>query len=314
MKRICVERFGGPEQLRVVEAPVPVPGTGQAVVAVEFATVNPTDLGVRVGQSPVGTPRLPFTPGWDLTGTVSAVGDGVADLAAGDEVVGMIPWYEAEGKFGAYAEYTLVNAEWIIRRPPQLDPADAATLPLNAMTARQALDLLAAAAGATIFVTGASGAVGSFVVQMAKADGNRVIAQAGYDDEAWVESLGADEIIARHGDLASAGSADYMVDCVPLGDDALVALADGGRVVTVRATPEPSRGIERIIHLIRFDRDLLRQVIADGAAGRLRTRVSAVLPLQDASQAHRRAEAGRLHGKILLSPKLDRVPERACSS
>ncbi len=302
MKQVRVSRFGGPEVLEVVDAPVPEPGPGQAVVRVAFANVNPTDMAARVGHSPRGIPDLPLTPGWDLAGTVSAVGEGVEDLQPGDEVVGMIPWYEAEGKFGAYAEQALVRAEWMVQRPTDLDAADAATLPLNAMTARQLLEKLAAPPEATVFIIGASGAVGSFVVQMAKADGLRVIAQAGRDDDSWVESLGADQVILRSADLATAPKVDYMIDCVPLGNAALEPLTDGGRVITVRPTPDPSRGIDRTFHLIESDRDLLRRVVADAAAGELRTRVSAVLPLEEAPEAHRRNEAGQLRGKILLAP------------
>ena len=302
MQQIRVSQFGGPEVLIAHDVADPVPGIGQVLVQITGANVNPTDLAARTGHFPVAAPPLPFTPGWDLAGVVVEVGDGAGDLRVGDEVVGMIPWYEAGGAFGAYAERAVVQSDWLVPRPEALDPLEAATIPLNAITAVQLLDVLEAPRGATILVTGGTSAVGSFVLQMAKAAGFRVIAQAGRHDEEWAHELGADEVLPRDVDFAELEPQRYLIDCVPLGPAALSAVVDGGRVVPVRSTPDPPRGIDSRFHLIRSDRRVLRQVVNDAAVGKLRTRIARVLPLELASEAHRLVEAGGLRGKVVLTP------------
>jgi NADPH:quinone reductase len=303
MRVVEVTRLGGPEMLGVAERPEPQPGPGQVVVRVGAANVNPTDLGARRGAGRVAPPDPPFVLGWDVAGEVSAVGEG-SDLEIGDRVVGMVQWYEAGGSVGAYAESVAFDSDWLVPLPDSLDYEIACTIPLNALTARQGLELLDAPDGCDLLVTGASGAVGSFTVQLANAAGHRVIAEAGRDDEDWPRELGADEVLPRDADLSSIEPVPAVFDAVPLGEAALAALEDGGAVVTTRSVPEadPARRIRQESFLVHHDREALRELVDAVAAGELRTRIDRTLPLAEAAEAHRLVEAGGLHGKVVLVP------------
>ncbi len=302
MHVIEVAQTGGPDVLRLAERPDPQPAPDEAVVAVHAANVNPTDLGARAGKGPRAMPDPPYVIGWDFAGTVLNVGEGVDAVSPGDRVVGMIHWYANGGRLGAYAEQVAVPASWLVTLPDGLEETIAATIPLNALTAAQGLAILDLPAGASLLVTGASGAVGAFAVQLAKQAGLRVLAQASTDDEAFVAGLGADEVLARDADLAAVEPVDGLYDAVPLGEAAFAAVRDGGAAVSTRAVPEPGRGIRQQVFLIEPDVARLRELVADVASGRLQTRIDRVLPLADAAEAHRLNEAGGLRGKVLLAP------------
>jgi NADPH2:quinone reductase len=300
-----VTAFGGPEVLQLTERPDPAPAPDEVVVRIRAANVNPTDLSVRSGQARQRLPELqpPFVPGWDLAGEVTAVGSEADGFAPGDRVLGMIPFGRIGGRVGAYAQAAAVDPDWLAALATDLDDATAATLPLNALTARQALDMIAAPPGATLLVTGASGAVGGFATQLAVREGLRVVAQASYDDEDWVASLGATEVLPREADLATIGAVDAVLDAVPLGPDSTAALRDGGIAVFTRPPRgEPSRGMRFETVLVQSDAEQLRGLAAELEAGRLRTRIAQVLPLDQAARAHELSEAGGLRGKVLLSP------------
>ena len=306
MRVVEAVAFGGPEVLREVTRPDPAAGPGQVLVRVHAATVNPADLAARAGALRRLRPDIvpPFVLGWDLAGEVVAAGPGAGGYRPGDRVVGMIPWPEARGQVGAYAELVAADPAWLAPLPDGVDGAAAATLPLNGLTAQQALAMLALPPGSTLLVTGASGGVGGFAVQLAAQAGHRVLAVAGRDDEAWVEQLGAAQVLPRDTDLAGAGPVDAVLDAVPVGTPAVAAARDGGAVVFTRHVDAPagSRGVRLATVLVRPDPEGLRALAADLAAGRLRTRVAEVLPLREAAQAHRRAEAGGLRGKLVLAP------------
>lgn len=304
--RVCeVTDFGGPEVLRAGERPRPVPGPGEVVVDIAAANVNPTDLGARSGAVRRRAPNLrpPFVPGWDLAGVVSAVGDGVARYAVGDRVVGMIPWVRIGGRVGAYAEAAAVDPAWLAPRPDGLDEVTGATVPLNTMTARQALDLIAAPPGATLLVTGASGAVGGFATQLAAQDGLRVLAVASDGDEDWVASLGAAELVSRATDLASLHPVDAVLDAVPVGAAAAAAARDGGVVAFTRRMGDVAGGRDLQVHspLVHTDPVALAELTRKVASGAIRTRVNRTLDLGDAAQAHRLVERGGLRGKVVLT-------------
>ena len=304
MRAVAVTALGGPEVLKVVDQPDPDAGAGQVVVRVRAVCVHPADIAARVGQIPGGPVPPPFLLGWDIAGEVVRVGADVSDFGEGDAVVGMIPWHLTRGAVGGYAELVAAEAEWLVPAPADLDPVVAATVPLNALTARRALDILALAEPTTILVTGASGGVGGFAAQLATAAGHRVLASATYDDEEWVRGLGADTVIPRSADPASAGTVPAVLDAVPLGEPAAAAVADAGVLVTTRPTPpvDPARGVRQELVLVGLDRPALRGLVEAVASGQLRSRVAATLPLAEAAEAHRRFEAGGLRGKLVLVP------------
>lgn len=305
MRKMVVTESGGPEVLQLQEAPDPTPGPEEALVALAAANVNPTDLGARQGMFPpgFGIEEPPYVLGWDLAGEIMAVGDSVSGRSVGDRVVGMIPWYMAQGRYGAYADPVLVRAEWLVELPDGLDPVQAATIPLNGLTAVQALDHLQAPQGARLLITGASGAVGSFAAQLAVQRGIRVTAQAGTEDDAWVQSLGAEHVLARDADLSSVEPFPYVFDAVPVGPAVFPAAADGATIVSTRPVDEdPGRRVHQQAMLIEWDADSLRILINDTAAGRLRSRIDRAVPLADAAQAHRLSDEHGRHGKIVLVP------------
>ena len=290
-----VTEFGGPAVLREAEWPDPVPADGEVLVRIHAATINPSDLATRAGLARKRMPDLepPFLLGWDLAGEVD-----------GERVVGMVPFGRIGGRAGTYGELVAADPAWLAPLGDEVDFVTGATLPLNALTARHCIDLLAAEPGATILITGASGAVGSYAVQLAVRDGYRVIALSGRDDEDWPRELGAHEVLPRDTDLASIPQVDAVLDLVPLGPASQVAAKDGGEVVFTRSPGdgEPERGITFKPMLVDTDPAALRSLADDLAAGRLKpSRVAETLDLAEAARGHELAERGGLHGKVVLT-------------
>jgi NADPH:quinone reductase len=297
-----VTAHGPPEVLRLAERPDPSAAAGEVLVRIRAANVNPTDVAVRSGDHP-RSPVPPFVPGWDLAGVVDAVGEGVDGFATGQRVVGMIPWGRIAGRVGAYAEAAAVDQAWLAPLDGAVEDAIAATLPLNALTARQALDLIDAPPGSTLLITGATGAVGGFATQLAVGDGYRVLAQASTGDEDWVASLGATEVVPRSTDLSTVGPVDAVLDAIPLGPASTACLRDGGTAVFTRppgAAPDRDLRFETV--LVETDPASLRWLTTDLVDGRLHSRVAEVLPLGEAARAHALNEAGGLRGKVVLAP------------
>jgi NADPH:quinone reductase-like Zn-dependent oxidoreductase len=300
-----VAAFGGPDALAIAERPDPVAGPGQVLVRVRAANINPTDVSVRDGSVVQRMPdvQLPVVPGWDLAGEIVATGDGVGDLQPGQRVTGMLYWPVLKGTMGAYSELVAIDADWVVPTPDALDDPTAATIPLNALTADQALRIIDPAPGTTLLVTGASGAVGAFGAQFAVQRGLRVIAQAGRDDEDFVASLGVEEVLARDADLTSIDEVDNVFDAVPLGPVAATRMAAGGTAVFTRGiSGEAPAGQRYEVVLVKPDHATLQRVVADVADGLLATRVAQVLPLAEAARAHELTERGGTKGKILLAP------------
>jgi NADPH:quinone reductase len=303
MRVIEVAEFGGPEVLRPAERPDPSAGPGEVVVSIDYAAVNPSDLGARSGATHKRVPDLPlpFVPGWDLAGTVLAVAGDVERFRPGDKVLGMIPWVPIRARVGAYAEAAAVRAEWLARAPAGLDSARAAALPLGGLTAAGALRLLRAEPGSTMLVTGASGSVGSVAAQLAAHAGVRVLALASRGDEEWVASLGV-EVLPRGTDLAVIEPVDYVFDAVPLGSASAARLRPGGRAVFTRPPGSPAPdGVRFETVFAEPDGTVLAGLAADAAAGRLRIRVAEIVALGAAARAHQIAERGGYRGKLLLA-------------
>jgi NADPH2:quinone reductase len=305
--RTCeVTAFGGPEVLEPGERPNPVPAAGGVVVRIRAAAVNPTDIGTRSGGGRARMPELqpPFVLGWDLAGEVAAVGEAVTGFLPGDRVCGMIPFGRIGGRVGAYAEMAAVDSEWLAPLPADVSFEEGATLPLNSLTARQALDFFDLEPGSRLLVTGASGGVGGYAVRLALEAGLYVVAMAGRDDEEWVTVLGADEVLPRGADLKLIEPVDGVLDAVPLGPElATPPLRNGGTIVFTRPPhpSEPNRDLHYETVWVRPDPEALAEMARMLAAGTLRTRVARLLPLEQAAESHRLAERGGNHGKVVLT-------------
>src|SRR5215475_296792 len=198
MRAVTFSQLGGPEVLEVLELPAPQPGPGEVRIRVAAATVNPTDISFRSGRqftvaqlAEMGV-RPPFIPGMELAGVVDAVGEG-ASWRAGDRVMAIVNPRRPGG--GAQAEQVVVPAASVARVPEGTGFEAAATLPMNGLTVRLALDKLALKPGQTLGVTGAAGAVGGYAVELGVSDGLRVIAVARPQDEKLVKGFGADTFV-----------------------------------------------------------------------------------------------------------------------
>jgi len=300
MRAIVVRRFGGPEVLETVEVPVPQPGPGQVRIRVAAAAVNPVDLATRAGiltEAGVIPPREVLGLGWDVAGVVEA-GSG---FRVGDAVIGLRD--RIATPLGAYAEQIVLDSSAVALAPAGSSPVEAATLPLNALTAAQALDLVDT--DGTVLVTGAAGAVGGYAVALAHARKLRVVAVAAEADETVVRGFGADEFLPRGpalGDRVRAlvpGGVDAALDTALVGLDALDAVRGGGEFVAFAAgaAPIPLRGIRVRNVWIRADGARLAEL-----ARVLPARVAGVLPLAEAAAAHERLAAGGLRGRLVLTP------------
>ena len=219
MRAVGVVVHGGPEALEVVELPEVHAGPGQVRLRIYAAAVNPTDTmarnGSRAEQQKVDPP--PYVPGMDAAGVVDEVGPGVATgVKVGDAVMAMVI---PKGNHGAYREQIVLNARAVVPAPAGATHVQACTLPMPALTARQSLDLLGLSPGQTLAVTGAAGAYGGYVVQLAKVDGLTVIADASEADHDLVKALGADIVVRRGNDVAA-----RILEHFPQGVD---GLADG---------------------------------------------------------------------------------------
>jgi NADPH2:quinone reductase len=308
---IGLTEFGGPEVLRVIELPDPVPGTGEVRIRVHAASVNPTDMLLRSGAARAwfdGRPG-PYVPGMDAAGVVDAIGpDTDTRLRPGDPVIAIVRAYGPRG--GAYAELIVVPAESVVPIPSDADFPAASTLLMNALTARVALDLLAVPAGRTVAVTGAAGAFGGYAVQLAKSDGLRVLADASAADTQLVASLGADEVVPRGDDVAdrfralAPGGADAVLDGAVLDELVLPAIRDGGGLAVIRGwNGTVDRGIH--VHPVMVteaatDHARLLRLRDQASTGELSLRVADVLPADQAAQAHRRLAEGGVRGRLVL--------------
>jgi NADPH:quinone reductase-like Zn-dependent oxidoreductase len=277
---------------------------------VQAATVNPTDTYVRSGayaeRDRVTTP--PWVPGMDVAGEVVELGEGVDHLVVGDLAMGIVV---PSGPHGAYREDKVLPGNSVVRVPRGVDAIAASTLPMNGLTARLALDLMALSPGQVLAVTGAAGAFGGYVVQLAKADGLTVVADASEADEQLVRDLGADVVVRRGDDVAQRireqvpGGVDGLADGSVQDELVLPAVKDGGAVATVRGyRGNGERGVRVFPTLVRRvaeDRaalDRLRRQVEEGA---VTLRVARTFPAEQAAEAHRVLEGGGVRGRLVLT-------------
>jgi NADPH:quinone reductase len=311
MRAVVVRSYGGPEALEVLGLPSPVPGRGQVRIGVEAAALNPVDIATREGLMNAARPgvireREHVGLGWDVAGVIDAIGPDVTGLAVGDRVIGLRDRLDAA--LGTHAEQVVLDSADVAPAFSS-DSVAWSTIPLNGLTAVQALDALALPAGQSILVTGAAGGLGGFGVELAAMRGLRVVAAAGDDDEKLVRGLGAAEFVPRSADLAAAvrdvvpGGVDAAFDAAVLGYPALDAVRAGGAFAAfIGAGPDTLRGVRVLPVRIHADGAALTELSRLAAAGKLTPRVAGIYPLADAAEAHRRLEAGGVRGRLVLVP------------
>lgn len=310
MRAVGFYQYGGPGVLQVIDLPEVHAGPGEVRIRNFAATVNPTDIGTRNGTRPEQHKGIspPYVPGMEAAGIVDEVGPDVSTgVKVGDAVMAMVI---PNGTHGAYREQIVLNALSVVSAPAGKEPVEACTLPMNGLTARMSLDLLGLTAGQTLAVTGAAGAYGGYVIQLAKAAGLTVIADASETDEPLVASLGADLVVRRGDDVATRIRAhfpdgvDGLADGAVLNELVIPAVRDGGAFTSVRGfLGAPQRDIRFSRTLVReYDRqheklDHLRQQVEDGT---LTLRLAATYPPERAAEAHRRLEARGTRGRLVI--------------
>lgn len=310
MRAVGVIEFGGPEALRVVDLPEVHAGPGEVRIRVHAATVNPTDTYQRNGARRdrlQGTPP-PYVPGMDVAGVLDEIGPGTeTQLSVGDDVMAMVM---PSGSHGGYRESIVLAADAVAAAPAGASHAEAATLPMNGLTARLSLDQLGLMAGQTLAVTGAAGCYGGYVMQLAKAEGLRVLADASEADEGLVRALGADVVVRRGDDVAhrfleaEPGGVDGLADGAVQNELVVPAIRDGGAFVSVRGwrggEVRDIRFHETWVNAYDHRADLLAQLARHVEAGAVTLRVAATYEPEDAPEAHRRLEAGGTRGRHVI--------------
>ena len=321
MKAIRVHELGGPEVLRYEEVPLPEPQTGQAVVKIEAIGLNYIDCNFRIGAYKTS---LPFIPGMEAAGTVTATDPGVADVRVGDRVV-----YAPH--MGAYAEYAVVPAERLVKIPDGLDARSAAAALLQGMTAHYlATSTYPLKRGDTALVHAGAGGVGSLLVQIAKMRGASVFATVSTPEKAELaRAAGADAAILYTGQdfaaealrLTDAAGVDVVYDSVgrTTFDQSLRCLAVRGVLALFGQSSGPVPPVDPL-RLWKNSVYLTRPALADYTrtraelleragdvlgwvvSGKLQLRISHTLPLQDAAEAHRLLQGRKTTGKVLLVP------------
>ncbi|MFJ7202534.1 NADP-dependent oxidoreductase [Streptomyces sp. NPDC098789] len=305
MRAVVVSQWGGPEVLTETTIDRPEPGPTEVLVRVHAAGVNPVDWKTRASGALIEWDAVPV-PGWDVSGTVEAVGMGVTLFAPGDEVFGM-PHFPKQA--GAYAEYVTAPSRHFVRKPAALDHVAAAALPLAALTAWQALvDTADVRPGQRVLVHAAAGGVGHLAVQIAKARGAYVIGTASAAKHDVLRELGADELIDyRSADFAEVvRDVDVVLDTIggDYGRRSLEVLRPGGHLVTIAGAEgfdAEAAGVRLSVLLVEPDRQGLIALAALAEEGALRPLIDTVFPLAEAAKAHELGELGRTTGKIVLS-------------
>jgi NADPH2:quinone reductase len=315
MQAVIINNFGSRDELMLAERPRPIPARRELLIRVKAAGVNPVDAKIRQGLLKARLPhQFPIILGWDVAGIVEETGPGCRRFRAGDAVFAYAR--KPIVKDGAYAEYITLPERQVAAKPERLSFVEAATLPLAGLTAYQSLlDAARLQRGQTVLIHAAAGGVGTFAVQLARGRGARIIATASAPHHDYVRGLGAHHLIDYTAeDFVSAvrriqpEGVDVAFDTV--GGDVQTrsasALRPGGMLVSLLAYPREADlqalGIRTRYVFVAPHAGQLRRLAAWADRGRLRTLVSAELPLAEASRAHELIESRHTQGKIALVP------------
>jgi NADPH:quinone reductase-like Zn-dependent oxidoreductase len=304
MKAAFIERHGGPEVLEFGEMPDPVAASGEVVVDIVAASVNGADWKVREGKSGQLS-RFPYILGRDFSGVVSAVGSGVSDLRAGDEVFGVCD----VGQEGAYAEKIAIKSAIIARKSGALSHVEAAALALAGLTAICTVeDTLKLKAGETILIQGGAGGVAAFAIQLSKHLGARVITTASASNHDYLRKIGADEIIDYNAvDFTKvAKNCDAVFDTVggDVAQRSFAVLKPGGRAAFIASgpqAPKPDRGdVVALRPRVGRDRPHLERILDLVEKGAVHPPEVTCYRLNQAEVAHRVSQSRHFRGKLVF--------------
>lgn len=315
MRAIGFYEFGEPEEvLHVVQIPEPHAGPGQVrirTVATDIKiseTFLPTKVFLDFLRPEFPGPDHPVVAGWDLAGFVDEVGPGAeARFVVGDPVIASINGYTGAG---AQAEYVVAEEVSVVSAPKGKAFVEAGSFLTNALTARTMIDALALKSGETLAVTGGAGALGAFVIQLAKADGYRVVADAKDSDKAFLQEIGTDVIVPRSNDFAAevlnaVDRVQGLIDAANIGDSVLAAVADGRAAVSARMqTGQNERGVHWIPVFVgdyNTNTELLEKLRDQVESGVLTPRVAHVYLPEQAPEAYRRLKAGGIRGRLVFT-------------
>jgi len=330
MKAFLIDRYGKKETGHIDDVPTPALRDDDVLVRVHAASVNALDTRIRTGEFKVILPyRLPLILGNDLAGTVERVGAGVHEFKPGDEVYARVE----DDRIGTFAEFVAVKAASVARKPGNLDMMEAASLPLVALTAWQALvETARVKPGQKVFIQAGSGGVGTVAIQLAKHLGAFVATTTSTANVAWVKDLGADVVIDYRQQNFATELRDYDVVLNSLGKDelfrSLQILRPGGHLISISGPPTPAfataRGlawpVKQVMRLLshrirskarqrggdytflfmRADGDQLGEITALVESGALRPVIDRVFPFQQTESALAYVESGRTKGKVVI--------------
>jgi len=306
MQAIQIQEFGDPQVLQVKEISIPAPGPGELLVRVHAAAVNPVDTSIRAGRAGgLSGASLPYVPGFDVSGTVTAIGSDVVNFKVDDEVFAMVDLRRG----GAYAEYAIVLENEAALKPTRVNHAEAAAIPLVALTAWQALfEVAKLQKGQTILIHAGAGGVGSIAVQLAKWRGAHIIATASDYNHNFLRELGVDVPVDYRTQNFEDFASDVDVVLDPIGGDtqvrSLQILKEGGILVSiVGLTSEgrnPSRNVRATSILVRPNSVQLSEIGGLIQNGIINPIVSYRFPLEQAPLAHEQSQTRRTRGKIVI--------------
>ncbi|MBH8571054.1 NADP-dependent oxidoreductase [Microvirga sp. STS02] len=323
MKAVRIQAFGGPEVLNVEDVARPVPAADEILIKVYASGVNPVDWVVREGGNDAlrAYLTLPMTLGWDAAGVVEELGSAVTGFQKGDAVYGE-PNFPGDG---SYAEYCAAKASQFAHKPKSLSFTEAAGVPLAGLTAWTGLfEHGHLQAGQRVLIQGASGGVGSFAVQFAKAKGAYVIGTASAGNLDYVQKLGADEVIdyrsQKFEDLVH--DLDLVLEASPLRDNAervkaISVLKTGGTFVTVNLDHPFDDAVHAALAAKQARGELsnnqprqewLQEIARLIDAGQVKVFISKVFPLAEVAEAHRESQTWHVHGKLVLQIRPNNEP------
>jgi NADPH:quinone reductase-like Zn-dependent oxidoreductase len=309
MNAIRIHNYGGPEVLVYEEAPRPEVRDSEVLIRVHAGGVNPLDWKVRAGElKAVMRHKLPLVPGWDVSGVVEEVGQGVSRFKRGDEVFAMAD----PTRDGGYADYIAVRETTVAMKPKSLHHVRAAATPLSALAAwRSLFDLGHLESGQRILIHGGSGGVGHFAVQLAKWKGAYVIATASTKNHELLRKLGADETIdyTTHKFEEIAKKVDLVLDTIggETQERSWRVLKKGGALISLVQPPSDQKarqfGVRGMMCSVQPDGAQLSKIAKLIDSAKLKPIIDRILPLSEARRAHELTQNGHIRGKIVLRVK-----------